>query len=258
MLSRWSLKKEFIYGIRNYRYFIVFAAFMFFAIANPMMTKLLMPELFRSYYPEMSSEMIEKMLGMTHHDSVRAYLGDTFEMGMLIIAFIFSGIMAQEIGDKTFVLPMCSGKRFGELIFSKFFVNGAILLFTAVAAAFTNYFYSGVFFGFTIDSAAYVLWAGLFQGIYMLYVLAWLILVGTIVKKQMMTGLIVLVPAYGTMLAGNLFRIEKYLPSGLLRVGQSLAPLAFRDIVWPLISVLILLAGTIYIALIRLRRIEIA
>jgi ABC-2 type transport system permease protein len=258
MLNRWSLKKEFIYGVRNYRYLIVFAAFMFFAVVNPVMTKLVMPGLFKNYYPEMSSEMIEKMLGMTHYDSVRAYLGDTFEMGMLIIAFLFSGIMAQEISEKTFILPMCSGKRFVEMIFSKFFVNGAILIFTAVSAAFTNYFYSGIFFGFTIDSASYVLWAGLFQGIYMLYVLAWLILMGTLVRKQMITGLIVLIPAYGTMLAGNLFRIDKYLPSGLLTVGQALSPLALKDILWPLMSALILVAAVIYIALIRLRRMEIA
>ena len=204
MLNSWSLKKEFIYGIRHYRYLIVFAAFMFFAVVNPVMTKLVMPGLFKNHYPEMSSEMIESMLGMTHHDSVRGYLGDIFEMGTLIIAFLFSGIVAQEISERTFILPMCSGKRFREMIYSKFFVNGAILMFTAVTAALTNYFYSGVFFGSTIESAAYVLWAGLFQGVYMLYLLAWLILVGSLVRKRMMTGFIVLIPAYGTMLVGNL------------------------------------------------------
>jgi ABC-2 type transport system permease protein len=255
---RGIMKKELLSGIRSYRFLAVFAGLLFFAVMNPVMTKLVLPEIFRSVYPEMSQEMLNTMFSTTQTGSIQAYLGDIFEIGTLIIAFLFSGIVAQEISEKTLILPVCTGKKYGELMTVKLIANGFILMLATTVAAMINYYYSGVMFGFEMVSSLPVLRAGLLQGLYMVFVLAMLMLIGSLVKKHVLTGLLVLIPAYGMGFIGELFNINDYLPSGLLVEGQMLSLIPSAGMLISVICTLCILVLMIAFTVIRLGKMELA
>ena len=258
MNSKAIVSAEIRSGLRNYRFLIVLASFLFLAIMTPIMTKLVLPGVFRSAYPDMNREVLDAMFDMTHAESVRAYLGDIFEMGTLIIAFVFAGTVAQEISEKTFILPVCTGKRYGEILTAKLIVNGFVLVLATTLAAAANYYYSGLMFGFGMSSFAPVLRAGLLQGLYMVFVLALLMMVGVLVKKNITTGLLVLIPAYGMSFIGNLLRINRFLPSGLLVEAQMLSLAPSSEMLQSIISTLALIVIAVSLAVIRLGKMELA
>ena len=217
-----TLKKDFRDGIRNYRFLIIFAGFMFFALLTPIMNKLVLPELLKSQFPGMGEEALNSMLVTTQIENIRGYMGDIFEIGMIIVAFTFCGAIAMELKEYTLILPVCSGKRYSEIILSKILVFGLSLIIVTTAAIFSNYLYSGILFGFEINGVLPVLKAGLLQGLYMIFILSVLVFLGTLLRNQIIVGLLTLIIAYFSRLFGNLLDINEFTPSGLLIEAEKL------------------------------------
>lgn len=258
MKTEWNIKKEMMQSIRQYKFLIVFTFLIFFAIMTPLMSKLVLPQLLTNYYPDLDPQIIEQMLGTTQTNAISGFLGDMFEMGTLLIVFLYSGIIAQEIGEKTFVLPLCSGKKYTSVIISKIIVNGPVLILSMIAAVLVNYYYSGVFFDFTAGSIKPATGAAALQGLYMVFILSLLIFIGALVKKPLMTGMIALVPAYGIGLIGKLFNIEIYLPSGLMIQAQKLMQNTAENIWHTVSATLLLIVALLIFSVKHLKRSEFA
>jgi ABC-type transport system involved in multi-copper enzyme maturation permease subunit len=255
--SKAIIKAEILSGLRNYRFLIVFAVFLFLAVMTPIMTKLVLPGIFRSSYPDMSPDVLEAMFNQTHAEAVRAYLGDIFEIGTLIIAFLFAGLIAQEISEKTLILPVCTGKRYGEILIAKLLVNGTAVMLATTIAAMANYYYAGLMFGFRLQIVP-VLRAGLFLGLYMAFVLAAVMLFGALTRKHILSGMLALISAYGLVFVGNLLRINRFLPSGLLAEAQTLSLVVSTETLQSTISTLALMVIFVSITAIRLSKMELA
>ncbi len=217
------LYKEVLEGIRNYRFLILLSGCLFFAILDPVMSKFFLPEILISQFPNISPEVLQGMLETTQTGNIRTYLGNLFQLGTLVVAFTLSGLTAQELSDKTLVFPVCSGKRFGWLLLGKLLIYSPYLLLITTVSTLINYVYTGLLFGFELPSAMPALRAGLLYGGWMVYVLALLLLVGVIVKKPVGVGVVVLLLAFGTRILGNLFKADRWLPSGLLAEADLLA-----------------------------------
>ena len=217
------LKKELLDGARNYRFIIIFAAVLFFAILDPILNKLVLPEVLRSQFADMPEELMNEMLFTTQVANIRGFLGNVYQLSSLIIAFTISGIMAQEISERTLIFPVCTGKSFASIISAKLFVYGCSVIIATTLGALVNYFYAGVLFEFDLHSAIPAIRAGLFNGIYMVYMIAILIFMGAMVRKAIPAALLTLLLFYGTRLIGDLFNIHNYLPSGLLVEAELLA-----------------------------------
>ncbi len=161
------------------------------------------------------------MLNLTLIGIIRAYMGDIFEIGSIIVAFTLCGLIAQEIKDNTLVLPLCSGKQFGSIVTAKLLVFGSVLVLSPTVALLVNYLYAGLLFSFDV-SLMPIIRGGLLQGAYMVFLLACLLLWGAIVKKPIAAGIITLATGYGLSFIGGLLRIQSWLPSGLLNEAQLL------------------------------------
>ena len=217
------LQKELLDGVRNYRFIIIFAAVFFFAILDPVLNKLVLPEVLRAQFPEMPESLMNEMLFTTQVANIRGFLGNLYQLSSLIIAFTISGIMAQEISEKTLIFPVCTGKSFASIIAAKLLVYGSCVITATTSGAIINYFYAGVLFEFDLPSAIPALRAGLLSGAYMIYMVAILIFMGALLRKAIPAGLLTLLLYYGTRLIGDLFNIHNYLPSGLLIEAELLA-----------------------------------
>lgn len=250
------VKKEVLDGIRNYRFLILVISMLFFAVLNPVMNKLFLPEILQRQFPQITDEVLRAMLHNTQVANIRAYLKDVFQVGMIAIVFALSGVLAQEISEKTLILPLTTGKRYGELLLAKMLVYGNVLILGVIFSGLVAYFYAGILFGFDLPSALPVVRAGLLQGLYLVYVLALLLLVGSLIKKPIGTGLLTLVLAYGTRYIGDLFNVNRYLPSGLLVEGEMLAVIPSHTLIEPVIYTLALLVLLFGFTIIRLSKIE--
>lgn len=213
--------KEIRYGLRNSRFLILMTGFLFFAIFNPLMSKLVIPNIMKSQMPGLTDEAIKEMLNLTQIGVIRAYMGDIFEIGSIIVAFTLCGLMAQEIKDNTLVLPLCSSKLFGSVVTAKLLVFGSVLVLSPTVALMVNYLYAGLLFSFDIGLAP-IIRGGLLQGVYMVFLLTSLLLWGAIIKKPIAAGIMTLVTGYGLHFIGGLLRIHAWLPSGILNEAQLL------------------------------------
>jgi ABC-2 type transport system permease protein len=250
------IKKEILEGIRNYRFLIIFGGLLFFAILDPIMNKIVMPQLLKSQFPNMTLEAINDMLASNQISVIRGYLEDIFEIGTIIITFTLSGIVAQEISEKTLILPITTGKRYGHLIIGKVLVYGSILIFATTTSAIVNYIYSGVLYDFELFSLVPLLRAGLLQGLYMIFVLSIIILIGSFVRKTISTGLLTLIIAYGTTFLGSLFEINNYLPAGLLSEGKLLAVIPSLGMFKSILCTISIIIISMIVAVIRLSNME--
>jgi hypothetical protein len=105
------------------------------------------------------------MLITTQVANIRGYMGSVYQISTLIIAFTLSGIIAQEISGKTLILPVCTGKRYDEMLLAKGSVYGGFLLLVTTLSALVNYGYAGALFGFDLPSVLPALRAGALQGL---------------------------------------------------------------------------------------------
>jgi len=68
-----SIKKELIEGIRTYKFLIILVIFMFFALLNPVLSKMVLPEVLKSQFSGMGDEMLNQMVISSQRDCMRSY-----------------------------------------------------------------------------------------------------------------------------------------------------------------------------------------
>lgn len=250
-----ELMKELRYGARNSRFIILAASFLFYALLTPIMTKVILPQVLKSQFPGMGTDLLEQMINMTQTGSLQSYIGDIFELGTIIVAFTLCGLLAQDIRDNTLVMPLCSGKSYHGILLSKLIVFGCSLLIIPVAALSASYAYSGLLFSFDVSFTA-VLLSGFYQGLYLVFLLALILLIGTLISKPVATGLLALGITYFQNLIGGLFDVKKYLPAGLISSSVNLSKeFAGEQIASVLITTALIVVITMA-TLLRLRHME--
>ena len=162
-----DIRKEFLYSMRNSRFLIIAAAFLFLGLLTPIMLKVILPMIFSSQFPGMDESMIEQMVDMSQRGSLQGFFNDLFEMGTIIAVFTLCGLLAQELKDNTLVIPLCSGKSFSHIVSAKMIVFSIIVTASTTAAASVSYLYSGLLFDFDIGYLP-LLQASLLHSLYLI------------------------------------------------------------------------------------------
>ncbi len=250
-----EVTKEIRYGLRNGRFLILAAGFLFFAMLTPVMMKLVVPSVMQSQMPGLTPEVIRQMFQMTQIQCIQSYMGDVFEIGSVIVAFTLCGLIAQEIRDNTLVLPLCSGKRFLKVAGAKLLVFGAALVVILTAALAIDYAYAGLLFSFDIGFLP-ILRGGLLQGVYMVFLVASLLMWGAIIKKPIAAGFTTLAITYGSSYIGSLLGFPTYLPSGLLDAAMNLSEAPSLAMIRTILITIALILAFMGITLLRLRHME--
>ena len=247
--------KEMRYAFRSGRVLILLASFLFFALLTPVMLKVVLPQILFGRSTGETAQVIGGFTNMTQIGCVRNYMEDVFQIGTLIVVFTLCGMTASEIREQTWVLPLCAGKRFGRMIGAKLLAFGTVLVLTPILALLADYSYSGLLFGFEIGVFP-ILYGGLLQGVYMLFLLACLIMWGVLMKKPIPAGFLTLATAYGIHFIASLLNVVVWTPSGLLEEAVKLTPTATPSLFIPLAVTLLLVIVMIALTLSRFKRME--
>lgn len=252
---RTEIIKELRYAIRSGRALILFASFLFFALLTPVMLKVVLPMVLSGQLAGEASQSISGLTDMTQLDCIRNYMEDVLQIGTIIIAFTLSGLTASEIRDNTWVLALCAGKRFGRMIGAKLLVFGFLMLLIPIIALLVDYGYSGLIFGFEIGVMP-ILYGGLLQGIYILFLISCLMMWGVFIRKPIPAGFLTLTTALGMHFISSLFDVWIWTPSGLLVEAQKLMPSVTPSLLIPIgVTALIIVFMTV-LTLSRLRNLE--
>lgn len=250
-----EIMKELRYALRSGRILILFASFMFFALLTPVMLKIVLPMVLSGQFSGDVPQAIGGLTDMTQLDCIRNYMEDVLQIGTIIIAFTLCGLTASEIRDNTWVLPLCSGKRFERMIGAKLLVFGSLLILVPIIALFADYGYSGILYGFEIGLLP-ILYSGLLQGIYVLFLLSCLMMWGVLLKRPIPAGFMTLAVAFGIHFVSSLLRFEEWTPSGLLAHADRLTPTLDSALFIPLVMTVILIVLMLALTLSRLKCME--
>jgi ABC-2 type transport system permease protein len=204
------MKKETLEGMRSYRFLILGATVLFFAVFDPVMIKLL-PMIMKSQVGADFSDLVPA----TRDYAFGSFIGDLFEIGSLVVCLVLGGTVARERKERAFVIPFAKGADFSGIIAAKALVYAFFLLAVTVPSVFISYAYSGILFPGDRADLIPVLRAAVNCSLYFAYLVAVVTLASSLAPSGLAASLSSLVVAYGVPALGSLLKIESRLPSFL-------------------------------------------
>ncbi len=245
-------KKEIIESWRQYRYLVLAVGFIFFAIADPLMLKIL-PTILKNQIP---AEMMQFM----QFDPVQAvanYMKDIYQLGNLFVILSLMGIISDEIGQEKLVFPYSKGSKSEGFVLAKSIHYSLTLLFLILVGFILNTYYVNLLFEGVIIGYADTLRSGLLFAIYYIFTISLLLLFSSFTRKGLVAGMIVLLFNYIEPVLYNIKGLADWLPYNLVRQANMLGDLnmsiAWKSILITLLYAIILQVLTIW----RMKRVEV-
>ncbi|MEN6313328.1 MAG: ABC transporter permease subunit [Clostridiaceae bacterium] len=137
-------KKEFMESIRTYKLLIMLLVFLLFGMLSPLAAKLT-PKLLETLMTDGIQIIIPEPAAI---DSWAQFFKNVSQMGVIVLAILFSGMMANEFNHGTLINILTKGLRRSTVILSKFTMASVIwsisyFLCFGVCYAYTAYFWGG-------------------------------------------------------------------------------------------------------------------
>ncbi len=199
-------KKEFVEFWRTYKLVIMMAVFILFGIMSPLVAKVT-PQLLESVMPE---DMQIIMGEPTALDSWAQFFKNVSQMGLIIMAIIYSSMMAGEFSKGTLINILTKGLPRKIVVLAKFTVATVVWTAGYFICSFLCYLYTNYYWGkggvFNLPFSLFCLW------LFGILLIAAILFLGVLTKKAygslLGTGGLVLVLS----LVNIVPKIKKYNP----------------------------------------------
>ncbi|NMB97843.1 MAG: ABC transporter permease subunit [Clostridiaceae bacterium] len=245
-------KKEFIEGIRTYKFLILAIGALFFTIADPIMLKI-MPEILKS---QVQGIDLSSMIELNQEVAMKNFSKDLHQIFTMIVAFTLMSIVSGERKDKTFTIPVSMGCSIRSILTGKMLTYGTYILVLTIVGMFAAYYYSGIIFEPGIITLKAVLKSGILFGLFFMFVISILILLSSIVKKPFIAGILTLLIVYLMPLLDTFFDIGKYLPTNLVTEANEFNSLVTSELFITMASTIGLTIFSYILSVIKLERTE--
>ncbi|MHB1346769.1 MAG: ABC transporter permease [Candidatus Humimicrobiaceae bacterium] len=245
-------KKEVMESVRTYKYLIIAAGFIFWALMDPLMLKIL-PIFLKTTIPP---EMLSQLTDINRDAAFQNLLKDIFQISTLFVSFSLMGVLSAEVTGKKLLFPYSRGVRFEGMVIAKYVNYTAAISIFIFIAFLTNYLYISLLFKDGTLTLGSVLQSAFLFIFYYAFVMALLLFLSSLFKKSILAGIIVLVLTYVSSIFNQFVQVRPYLPNYLLFkaadnvvLDTSLLPTYF------ITSALIILL--VYFSIIRMKRIDV-
>jgi ABC-2 type transport system permease protein len=253
------LKKEFMEQKRTSRLLIVAVVFFIVGLISPLLAKYT-PVLLRSI-PDIPIDLAKLIPEPTLKDAVDQYIKNTNQFGILLVILFTMNVVAQEIERGTAGMLFIKPVRRSALVLAKWLVGMSVMLVGLLAGALACLAYTAILFE-PLPIAGFIklnLLMAVVLGVYLTVSLC----ASALARTQAMAaagafgGLVLL------LILGALPRISDYMPGQLINWGSRLLSGGINagaksPVTWGALAVaLILMAGMLAIACLRLEREEI-
>ncbi len=235
-------KKEFTESLRTYKLMILLAVFLLFGLMNPLIAKLT-PDLLKILETQDISIQLPEPTAL---DSWVQFYKNVGQMGMLVLAIIFAGIMANEFSHGTLINILTKGMKRHTIVLSKFISavglwTLAYLICFAVTYSYTEFFWdtSGLNYCFAAFSGLWIFGVLLIS----------LLIFGGILFKTFIGSLLLCGGAVVTMALINIIpKAQKYNP--ILLAGDNTALLTAQKAISEVIPAIITCTALILLVMI--------
>lgn len=210
-------KKEILESKRQFRYLIVILAFVFLALSNPIMLKLL-PKILESA----NMPGLDAMLPKDKLTVMQNLHKDFFQTGVLVMVFTFCGILSDELNNHKFVFPFSKGAEPKFVIAAKT-LHYSLLIFVAIfLGIFVNYYYVDLIFEGTAPAISGILFSAFLISLFFVFNLMLTMLFSLFVRKGIIAGIIVAIFQYFSALPASIKYIKDFMPYNLFNAAGSL------------------------------------
>lgn len=202
-------RKEMIESWRQYRYVVLAAGFILFAITDPLMLKFL-PVLLKSQIPpEMSGLLTIKY---TPLQAVANFGKDVFQMVPLFLFLGIMGSIGDEIKNQKLVFPYSKGANVSAIVLAKFIHYAVYVLMSSLAGFIICVYYSNILFEGAKAGYDVVITSALLYAAYFIFGIALLFLISSFLKKGTMAAISVIVFTYFSPLLAGLKSLKIWIP----------------------------------------------
>ena len=248
------LKKEIIEGLRTYKFLVILFGVVLFALLDPIILKLL-PKILES---QLAGADLSELFTLDQPSAALNYYKNLHQMGSIIVCFALMKIIAGELKDKTAIIPYTNSLSFFKLVIAKFTVYASYLFTVVVFSTVLNYFYAGSLFSGQRFAFMGAVKSGLMFGLYFAFLVTCLMFFGSLFKKPNIAALCTVTLALFLPAIGSLFKIARYLPSGLLDEARLLLPTVTTNGFTSLVITIILCGSLLFLTIFRLKTIDLS
>lgn len=247
-------KKEIIESWRQYRYIVLAAGFIGFAILDPVLMKLL-PTLLATQLPK---EFVS-LISYDPTQAVQNYMNkEVFQMVTLFVALGLMGIFSEEIRNQRLVFPYSKGALVRGISLAKFFHYTLAIFVFCCCGFFLNTYYANLLFAGEQVGYGQMLAAGCLFSVYFAFIVALLFYLSSLTKRGMIAGLSVLLFSYLSPVVSSIFpRAQSLVPYTLLQQAMQLEKMNLEIVLQVLLAVIIYIIILQWLTIRRMKRVEV-
>jgi ABC-2 type transport system permease protein len=242
-------KKEILESIRQYKYIMVAAGVLLFAILDPLMLKAL-PSLLKDQLPA----DISALFITTQRTAVQSYIKELNQIGLLFVIFVFSGTLSDEITSQKLVFPYSKGARPASVVLAKLLNYAATICILVFIGFSINYYYITTLFDKDPVAFSSILPSIVLVCIYYIFNICLTLFFSSIFKRGLVGGIITLAANLATAALAGVDAVGKFIPYKLINEANTLA---FGKSSFTLLFTISLAALLVAITIIRMNKVEV-
>lgn len=209
-------KKELFESWRTSRILILAVIFLIFGVMNPLVAKFT-PEILKSVGGE---AFLSGMPEPSSADSWAQFYKNISQMGLIILALLFSGSVSSEVSRGTLVNLVTKGLKRPAILLGKFI--SMVCQWTLCLALCFGVTWGYTLYYFSDEKSPHILLAMLPLWIYGLFLIALILLCSTIARNNyeglLITGGVVVL----TILLNMIDKIKEFIPASLISVNMEI------------------------------------
>lgn len=209
-------KKEALESARQYRYLILLVGVVLFAIATPIMLKLL-PKLIEG---QLNADL-STLFAVDKRSAIQSYIGDLFEIGYIVVILALSGLLCDELHSHKLVFPYSKGGSPWQMVLAKF-THYALVIFAVILVGFAvNYYYVNIIISGESIAFGEVMAAALLISLYFVLGLSMAMLFSSLLEKSLTSGIVTLAVSYVMAAVSGIKGFNKFMPYNLIQFADS-------------------------------------
>lgn len=246
-------KKEILESWRQYRYLVLTAGFVLFAILDPLMLKM-MPHLLKNQVPP---EMVEMLFVFTPTQAAQNFIKDVYQLVNLFVILSLMSIYSDEIYGQKLVLPFSKGTKVAGMVLARFTHYAVTIFLISMLSFMLNTYYIHLIIGGQGVQYLTMLQVSLFISVYYIFTIAFLFFLSSVTKKGIVAGIIVLLFNYTGSLFLQIPAFNGWLPHTLIVQANHLGSFDSALVTKTILIVIGYVVVLQWLTIQRLKRVEV-
>ncbi|MDP4089844.1 MAG: hypothetical protein Q8930_11315 [Bacillota bacterium] len=246
--------KEILESKRHFRYIVVFLAFIFLALLDPITTKL-MPSILESSGIKNASQIAGLVMTDKLQIMGNLIMKEFTQMGVLIVVFVFCNILSDELTSQKFVFPFSKGAEASSIILAKTLHYSLVIIAAIAIAIFTNYYYVDIIFtDGQVPAVTAVLFSILLVSLFFIFTFMLTMLLSLLFKRGIAAGIIAALIQFLSTIPSQITSIKDFIPFNLLSAASKYE---VTNMTVPILTVLAYIIILVFVNITLLKKKEI-